>query len=227
MSSPAFTGIKRLWADNALSIVVLILFFVFWLAQGLAGWATFNEDQLTHHEATVTFARYLGSSHFWSATAENWESEFLQMGVYVALTVYLKQRGSAESNPYPDEESVGEADAPSDPSEAPGPVKRGGWVLALYRNSLTLVFVAFFLASIILHAINAHHVYNQEQLAHGEKAVTLLAFLGHPDFWFQSFQNWQSEFLAIGSLVLFTIFLRQVGSSQSKAVEAPHSKTGD
>ncbi|MFC4456696.1 DUF6766 family protein [Deinococcus sonorensis] len=217
-------GLRRFWAENALSIVVSSLFVVFWLAQALSGWSTFNEDQQAHHQATIRFVSYLQSSEFWSATAENWESEFLQMGVYVVLTIYLKQRGSADSNPYPDE---GNDEQSYDPAQAPGPVKRGGRVLALYRNSLSVTFLTLFLGAMLLHAVASHHVFNKEQLMHGDDPVSFLAFLGKPDFWFQSFQNWQSEFLAIGSLVILTIFLRQVGSSQSKAVEAPHRQTGD
>ncbi len=220
------SALRRIWADNALSIVVMTLFLVFWSAQALTGWASYNEDQRAHHQAIVAFGAYLGSSPFWSATAENWESEFLQMGVYVALTIYLRQRGSAESNPYPDEEQ--DSGTPDGPAEdAPWPVRRGGWVLALYRNSLTLVLLTLFVASMTLHAVSSHHVYNQDQLMHGESAVSLGVFLTRPEFWFQSFQNWQSEFLAIGTLVLLSIFLRQSGSSQSKALDAPNAQTGD
>ncbi|WP_161880492.1 DUF6766 family protein [Deinococcus alpinitundrae] len=217
-------GLRRFWAENALSIVVFSCFLLFWLAQALTGWANFNEDQLPHHQTAVPFLQYLKSSEFWSATAENWESEFLQMGVYVILTIYLKQRGSADSNPYPDEDTD---EKPLDPAQAPGPVKRRGWILALYRNSLSLTLLTLFGGAMLLHAVASHHVFNHEQQLHGEHPVSFLTFLGKPDFWFQSFQNWQSEFLAIGTLVVLTIFLRQIGSSQSKAVEAPHRQTGD
>lgn len=204
---------RRFWNDNALSVVLLILFVAFWLAQALSGWAVHNEELQETRQRTLPFMAYLGSSHFWAATAENWESEFLQMGSFVMLTVYLRQRGSAESNPLPDETS-----------EDARPEEKGGsfW----RRNSLTLVLFALFLLSLILHFFSAYRDYNLEQLTRGQEAVGPGEFLGKPDFWFQSFQNWQSEFLAVAAIVVLTIFLRQVGSSQSKRLDDPNDKTG-
>ncbi len=228
MTAPT-ARLRRFWANNALSIIVLALFLIFWCAQGVTGWSSYNEDQRAHQQATVDFLRYLGTSHFWSTTAENWESEFLQMGLYVALTVYLKQRGSAESNPYPDEPK-GEQDPDASEQvgpDAPWPVRRGGGAAALHRNSLTIALLLLFAGSFLLHFFNSHRAFNQEQLEHGQPIVSTLAYLGEPEFWFQSFQNWQSEFLAIAAMVVLSIYLRQVGSSQSKAVSAPNAQTGD
>jgi hypothetical protein len=158
---------------------------------------------------------------------ENWESEFLQMAVYVVLTAILFQKGSAESK---DPEKQEEVDRHPDPRRrgAPGPVRRGGWTLALYRHSLSLAFVALFALSLLLHAVGGAAEYNNEQTAHGQsERVSVVQYLGTSQFWFESLQNWQSEFLAIAAMVLLTIFLRQQGSPESKPVDSPHSETGN
>lgn len=224
-------GLRRFWRDNALSTVVFGLFLLFWVGQSLAGFRNYNGDQVDHHQKAVTYAGYLHTSHFWEATGENWESEFLQMGCFVILTVHLKQRGSAESNPYPGEEGgKGEADSGgSQPpgADAPAPARRGGFAALLYRNSLSIALFVLFLLSFAVHVVSGAMEYSQEQIEHGGRAVSALEFLGTSQLWFQSLQNWQSEFLAIGAMVVLTISLRQQGSSQSKAVEAPNSQTGD
>ncbi|WP_235610156.1 DUF6766 family protein [Deinococcus aerius] len=222
-------GLRRFWSNNALSIVVFGLFLLFWGGQSFAGFKNYNEDQVGHQQRTVTYTQYLHTSHFWEATGENWESEFLQMGFFVVLTVYLKQRGSSESNPYPDEEQGGEAESGGSQASpaAPVPVNRGGLALVLYRNSLSIALLVLFLLSFAIHVISGAMEYSQEQIEHGGQAVTPLQFLETSQLWFQSLQNWQSEFLAIGAMVVLTIYLRQVGSSQSKPVEAPNSQTGE
>lgn len=228
VSAPGSGGLRRFWSDNALSIVVFGLFLLFWWGQSLAGFKNYNEDQVSHRQHTVTYSQYLRTSHFWEATGENWESEFLQMGFFVILTVHLKQRGSAESNKYPDEEGGGEdAGKGQVRPDSPAPVKRGGLGLMLYRNSLSAALLLLFLLSFVIHVVAGAEAYSQEQIEHGGQAVSALHFLGTSELWFQSLQNWQSEFLAIGMIVVLSIYLRQVGSSQSKPVEAPHSETGD
>ena len=168
---------------------------------------------------------YLTTAHFGEATFENWESEFLQMAMYVVLTVKLMQWGSAESKPL-----EGETDVDEDPRlhrndpDAPWPVRRGGWVLAIYRRSLSLAFVALFLAAFALHAATGSRAYNAEQaMSGGTDHTTGWSYLLRSQFWFESLQNWQSEFLAVAAIVLLSIVLRQHGSPESKPVHAPHA----
>ena len=215
MRSPAWVR------DNGLSIALFSLFFVFLIGQSLTGWRTYDADRTEHARAPVGFLTYLSTGHFIEATFENWESEFLQMGAYVVLTVWLVQKGSSESKPI---DETAETDANLD--DAPGPVRRGGWRLALYENSLGIAFAVLFLMSFFLHAIGGAREFSAEQMAHGKPGVGALEFLTTSEFWFQSFQNWQSEFVAVGAIVVLSIFLRQKGSPESKPVAAPHSKTG-
>jgi hypothetical protein len=206
---------------------MLALFAVFLTGQALTGNAEYNEDQEEHSEPPIGLVQYLSTGHFVEATFENWESEFLQMASYVFLTAFLFQRGSSESKD-PDKPQPQDEDARkhSRNKSAPRPVKVGGVVLVLYENSLFLAFVALFVLSFTLHALGGAQEYSQEQLAHGGSAVTVLGYLGTSRFWFESFQNWQSEFLAVASIVVLSIFLRQRGSPESKPVHAPHSETG-
>jgi hypothetical protein len=224
--SPPNALVRRL-KDNGLSLAMLGFFLLFALGQALAGWLDWNEELKTHGEAALTLGQYLLSGHFYEALFENWESEFLQMGAFVALTACLYQRGSAESRD-PDGEDPRDADPREEMGnpEAPGPVRRGGWQLKLYENSLSLALGVLFLFSFIGHAISGAQLYSQEQMSHGEKAVSVIHYLGTAHFWFESMQNWQSEFLAVFSLAVLSIYLRQKGSPESKPVAAPHSQTG-
>jgi hypothetical protein len=218
---------RKLVRENGLSIAMLCAFLIFFTAQSLTGYRAYNLDQEEHGESTAGFGEYLTSGHFIEATFENWESEFFQMSAYVFLTVFLYQRGSVESK-NPDEKEPTDEDPrlhAKDP-DAPWPVRRGGFVLLLYKYSLTLAFVLLFLISFALHAWGGAQEYSEEQIAHGGESVTTLHFVRTSAFWFQSFQNWQSEFLAVGSIVILSIFLRQQGSPESKPVAAPHSATG-
>jgi hypothetical protein len=213
---------------NSLSIVAVGLFLVVWLVgQSWAGMRAYNADQVEHHEAPVSYGEYVTSAHFGEATFENWESEFLQMGAYVLLTVWLRQRGSAESKGLDGEDPVDAdpEDHRTDP-DAPWPVRRGGFALAVYRNSLSLAFFGLFGLSWFLHAVTGAHEYSAEQVAHGEAPVSTWQFVHLAEFWFQSMQNWQSELLAVAAIVILTIFLRQQGSPESKPVHAPHAQTG-
>jgi hypothetical protein len=213
--------------ENGLSIVLLLLFGVFMVGQTLTGMHEYNADQLDHGEAAVTLGEYLTSGHFIEATAENWESEFLQMAAYVLLTIRLFQRGSAESKD-PDKPDPSDRNPRHWPpgSRAPGPVRRGGLALAFYQHSLSIAFVALFLASFALHGYGGLAEFNEQRLAHGNPAVSLAGYMQSATFWFESFQNWQSEFLALASMVLLSIVLRQRGSPESKPVDAPHRETG-
>ena len=218
---------RRFFRDNGLTIVLTALFLIFWAGQSLAGYREHNNEQREHGQAEIGFSSYLRSAHFWEATSENWESEFLQMFGYVILTAILFQRGSAESKDPEKRDPVDQHPREGEP-EAPWPVRKGGVALKLYENSLSLAFLLFFLISIATHAATGAAAYNQEQTEHGEPGkLSALQYAGTAHFWFESLQNWQSEFLAIGSMVVLSIFLRQRGSPESKPVASPHSKTGE
>jgi uncharacterized protein DUF6766 len=217
---------RRVLRDNGLSLTMFALFFVFLVAQSVAGYRTNNSDNEQHRQPRESYAQYLTSGSFVEATFENWESEFLQMGAYVLLTALLIQKGSPESkNPDGDQVDADPRQQRDDP-EAPGPVKRGGLVLAVYEHSLSLALFGLFLISLVLHALGGHAEYNQQQLEHGAAPVSLWSFVTSAQFWFQSMQNWQSEFLAVAALAVLGIFLRQRGSPESKPVAAPHAQTG-
>ena len=214
-------------ARNGLSVALVALFLFFMIGQTYFGWHEYNAGQRQHSQPETTLPRYLATGHFLEATAENWESEFLQMFAYVLLTVRLFQKGSSESkDPQSDEAVDRDPRLSSKKKDAPGPVKRGGFALTLYENSLSLAFLALFLVSIVLHAIGGASEYNAEQLEHGEQPVSVWEYAWSSRFWFESFQNWQSEFLALLAMVVLSIWLRQRGSPESKPVDAPHSQTG-
>jgi hypothetical protein len=216
-----------MWRNSGLSIVLVALFVGTMLGQAITGWAEHNETERQHGGGGVTFARYLGTGHFWEATGENWESEFLQMAAFVLLTTFLYQKGSAESKRIGVVEEV-DLDPRdfADQPDVPSPVRRGGLALRLYENSLGISFALLFLASLAIHALGGLAEYNSEQLEHGERAVSLSEYVSSARFWFESFQNWQSEFLSLACMVLGTIVLRQRGSAESKPVYSPHSETG-
>ena len=218
--------------DHSLSLAALGLFLSSLIGQVVAGRLAYNEDQESHGEAPATLVDYLQTGHFGEATFENWESEFLQMGLFVLLTAFLVQRGSAESHKPKGENGAGKEPVRENPErhradpDAPWPVRRGGLALALYRNSLSIVLGVLFLAAFWGHAVTGAAEYSQEQLAHGQPGVGTLQYLASARFWFESFQNWQSEFLAVLALTVLSIWLRQQGSPQSKPVHAPHRQTG-
>jgi hypothetical protein len=213
--------------NNGLSLVLGSLFLALLVAQVFAGQRQYNQERAGHGEGAVALREYLGTGHFVEATAENWESEFLQMAAYVLLTAFLYQKGSSESKTPGERESVDR-----DPRKVrkhpsmPWPVRQGGWVLRLYEYSLSIAFLVLFAVSFVLHAIGGMRLFNEEQLAHGSEPLSLGQYMATAQFWFESFQNWQSEFLAIVSMVLLSIVLRHRGSPESKPVDAPHSHTG-
>lgn len=218
------SGILR---DHGLSIVLMTLFVITLGGQAITGWLEHNEDEKAHGGQPVALVHYLGTGHFWEATGENWESEFLQMAAFVLLTAVLYQKGSAESKrPGVIEEVDLDPRRFAHLPDVPGPVRRGGWTLRLYENSLGMAFAALFLVSLVMHALGGWAEYNNDQKAHGQAAVSLAAYVSSARFWFESFQNWQSEFLSLAGMVVGTIFLRQRGSAESKPVHAPHSETG-
>jgi hypothetical protein len=218
----------RIWRNNGLSIVLTVLFLIALGGQAVAGLRKENADRRDHGEPPVAMGTYLRSPEMLEATMENWESEFFQMGLYVFLTVFLFQKGSVESkDPEKDHEEVDREPDPKRPG-APWPVRKGGITLALYKRSLSLAFLLLFLASFWGHAVGGARSYNEEQQSHGDpKTVTAIGYMRTSQFWFESLQNWQSEFLAVLAIVVLSIHLRQFGSPESKPVDAPHSETGE
>jgi hypothetical protein len=213
---------------NGLFLANAIVFVCCFIGMILTGWRVADHDATLHGQAAESLWGFLTSGDFAEATFENWESEFLQMGSYVVLTTFLFQKGSSESKPL-------DGDAPQDADprahaggqRVPWPVRRGGTALVLYENSLLLLFAVPFAGSVVGHAIGGAAAYNEEQVEHGAPVVSAWQYLGTSQFWFESMQNWQSEFLVITVMVVATVWLRQRGSSQSKPVAAPHSETGD
>jgi hypothetical protein len=211
--------IARFFRDNGLTIVLLAAFFGSVAGMAVAGLVFENQQLREHGAAQLSLLAYLGSAAFQSALFENWESEFLQMGAYVILTAMLFQRGSAESR---------DPDAPFRPGdELPASVGKwprlGRW---LYAHGLGLALSALFVLSFVLHWLASVAEANDEALRHGGTPQLAYAYLGSPQLWFESFQNWQSEFLATAVLVVLSIFLRYRGSPESKALEDAHSDTG-
>ncbi|WP_345231782.1 DUF6766 family protein [Olivibacter ginsenosidimutans] len=205
---------------NSLSIIFLSFFCFALAAQAYFGWREHNQELQEYGAAALTFLSYLSSGHFLSATFENFESEFLQMAMYVILTITLRQIGSSESKDLYKKEEVDREPMPG--PHAPKPVNQGGWRLKVYENSLSIAFVLLFVFSWVGHLIGSYRAYNIEQQLKHEPMVDLTSFLQEPTFWFESFQNWQSEFLSVASIVILTIFLRQKGSPESKPVDTPN-----
>ncbi|ACU04819.1 MULTISPECIES: DUF6766 family protein [Pedobacter] len=209
---------------NGLTIVFLLLFIVTLGAQALTGWKQHNQDLKENNAQQIGLGSYLKSGHFISATFENFESEFLQMSLYVLLTISLRQIGSAESKQLDEPEEVDRT--PQAYYDAPWPVKQGGWILKLYSNSLSICFGTLFFASWGLHFYGSWQNHNVEQITKHLPTSSVMDYLGQPEFWFETFQNWQSEFLSVASIVFLTIYLRQKGSPESKPVDSPHLETG-
>jgi hypothetical protein len=227
MKTPAEKSLRgHFFHDNGLSIAMFLLFLVSQIGLTFVGNAQYNHDRIDHGQQAIGYWSYIDSSEFLETTMENWESEFLQMFAYVLLTAFLYQRGSAESK------AIGEiAEVDADPrlaqqaADTPWPVKRGGWVLKVYENSLCLALFALFLISFLLHAVGGAGAYNHQQLQHGGETVTALGYMATSQFWFESLQNWQSEFFSIGVMVVLSIVLRQRGSPESKPVAMAHAET--
>jgi hypothetical protein len=213
---------------RALLTVNLLLFVLFLLGVLFTGHAHENDELAEHGQPTQTLVQYAGSSSFGETVFENWESEFLQMGMYVLLTAFLVQKGSAESKPLrgPAEQDEDPRQHRDDP-QAPWPVRQGSeLLLRLYENSLAIGFAVAFLLSFWLHAVTCARAYNEDQLMHGGSTVSSWGYVATSQFWWESFQHWQSEFLAVAAIVGGSIFLRQRSSAQSKPVHAPHADTG-
>jgi hypothetical protein len=211
--------------NNSLSIVAFLLMFLSLAGQFIAGWHDKNDQMKEHAKQPLTAIEYAQSGHFIQATFENWESEFLQMGLFVWLTVFLRQKGSSQSEKIDEKEEADREPRPH--KDAPWPVKKGGLWLKLYSYSLSIAFILLFICSFIIHFYGSLKNYNEEQLTKNLPPDSWNVYITSPHFWFESFQNWQSEFLAVASLALLTIWLRHKGSPQSKPVDAPCSETGE
>lgn len=213
--------------NNGLTIVLLVATVITLLGMLMTGLSVYNDDLTKHGAQAVAVGEYLTTGHFLSALFENWESEFLQMSAYVVLTAFLFQRGSAESKD-PNESSPQDADPAGDENkpDAPLPVRMGGLPRSLYSYSLGLALFLLFVVSFVLHLRESLVAEAVQARLHGEPEPAIADHLSSAQLWFESFQNWQSEFLSTAVLVVLSIFLRFRGSPESKPVSAPHSQTG-
>jgi hypothetical protein len=216
---------KNSWLyKNGLSVVLAIFMLLSLCGQTYNGFIEHNNELVELGGAAINFGEYLVSGHFLQATFENWESEFLQMWIYVVLTVYLRQIGSSESKKLNGLEEVDRVPIPHE--KAPWPVKQGGIILKIYERSLSLFFLLLFLFSFGLHFKGSLADQNEHEYLLGKHISSASEYILSARFWFESFQNWQSEFLSVLSIVVLSIFLRQKGSPESKPVDAPLYETG-
>lgn len=217
---------SRFLRNNALSVFFFVLFILCIIGQIYFGLKEYNEELVQDHAATVTLLPYLSSGHFLQSTFENWESEFLQMALFVIMTIFLIQKGSSESK---DPDKSEEVDREPDPNRkgAPWPVRRGGLALKIYKHSLTIALLLIFVISFCLHFYGSLRDENIHRIAKGQNAFDLADYILDSRFWFESFQNWQSEFLSVFAIILLSVYLRQKGSPQSKPVDAPNDETGE
>jgi len=197
--------------------------------QAFAGWHDFNDQATAHHETTISLGRYLTSSSFGNALLENWQSEYLQFTLYILLTVWFVQRGSPESKKPGDEGRESDEDqrvGAHARDDSPRWARAGGLRTRLYSNSLLIVMGTIWVLSWFGQSVTGWSDYNSDQITHHQPTVNWLGYLGSADFWQATLQNWQSEFLAVGSMAALSIYLRQRGSPESKPVGAPHDATG-
>ncbi len=219
--------LRRFVRDNGLTLVLLAAFAACLIGQLLSGWRAHSQELAWHGSADIPLSAYAVSSGFLSSVFENWESEFLQMAAYVVLTAMLFQRGSAESRDPDDAERPGDdPDAAAHDPGAPWPTRAGRIFGKVYAHSLGIVLGLLFAISFVLHWLNSAAAQAEAAALHGMAGGSLLGHLGDAELWFESFQNWQSEFLSTAVLAVLTIFLRERGSPESKPVAAPTAQTG-
>jgi hypothetical protein len=216
----------RFFKNNGLTVVLMLLFLISIVGHWLMGWRVENEELARHGGHALTLAQYTTDPQFISTIFENWESEFLQMSAYVLLTCWLFQKGSAESADPDEPARDGDLAAQSRRRGAPRILRAGPIARAVYANSLGLALLLLFVGSFLMHWKFSAAQAAAEAARHGETPLSALQYLGDPQLWFESFQNWQSEFLSTAVLIVLTIFLRQRESPESKAVAAPHGQTG-
>jgi hypothetical protein len=219
---------KSFLRENGLALFFAALFASTLVAHSIGGQHHQNAELAQHGSGSVSWWEYVTSPEFWGAVMENWQSEFLQFAVFIAATIWFVQKGSNESKKLDDvgletdeQQKLGEHTLRRSPLWA----KAGGVRTALYSNSLLLVMSAIFLTSWFAQSLGDWRTFNAGQREHSDEPISWGRYLLDPDFWEKTLQNWQSEFLAIGVLVAFTIYLRQRGSPESKPVGAPHDET--
>jgi hypothetical protein len=221
--------LKKALRDNGLSLFFGLIFLLALVGQGLTGHALFNQEQVAAGLEEITLGQYLTSSRFAVDVSENWQSEYLQFLLYITATIWLVQKGSPESKepdetgPESDEEQlVGEYSNQKSPAWA----KASGWRRTLFSNSLGMTMGLIFILSWLVQSIAGASAYNEEQLKNFQQPVSWAEYLVSPEFWNRTLQNWQSEFLAVGSMVVLSTYLRQRGSPESKPVGSAHDDTG-
>ncbi|WP_206447684.1 DUF6766 family protein [Agrococcus sp. KRD186] len=212
---------------HALTIAFGSIFLLALAGQSIAGLQLFNDEQAAHGAQAVGYLDFVTSSHFILDVAENWQSEYLQFFLFIGATIWLVQQGSPESKK-PGEEGIGtdEEQLVFEHARAASPAwaKVRGWRNVLLSNSLLLVMGVIFLLSWLAQSLAGVTVYNHDQLQHGQETLTWLEYIASAEFWNRTLQNWQSEFLAVGSMIALSIYLRQRGSPESKPVGAPHGE---
>jgi hypothetical protein len=221
-------SIRRFWANNSLSIVILGIFVITIGLMSVSGWHAENDERRDHNQVSESYGEYIVSGTFIEGVFENWESEFLQMWALVVLTIYLKQKGSADSKPLRGSMEVDTSSRYSiiRASSFKQGVKAVGH--KVYSHSLSFALALFFIISFSLHAVGGAENFNEQAKQHGNETVTAIEYVGTSQFWYESFQNWQSEFLAVGVLLLLSIHLRERGSPESKPVGKRYNhKTGE
>jgi hypothetical protein len=221
--------VRRFLFENGLSLFFGGLFLVTLLGQSFAGQHTYNAEQLEHGGPAVSWPDYVLSPDFGGKVMENWQSEFLQFSLFILATVWLVQKGSNESKQLG---SVGLESKQKQKLEGFAPENAPRWAKVrdarrvIYENSLLLAMTTVFFLTWFGQSLNNWREFNASQLEHDESTVSWGRYLLDPSFWDNTLQNWQSEFLAVGTMAVFTIYLRQRGSPESKPVGAPHEETG-
>jgi hypothetical protein len=219
----------RFVRDNSLALFFLVIFLATLVGQALVGHADFNHQQLAHQGDPISLGRYVTSSSFGVDVMENWQSEYLQFTLYILTTVWFVQRGSPESKAL---DTIGrESDEDQKlgtyaDERSPRWARVGGLRTVLFSNSLVLVMTTIWLLSWLAQSITGRIDYNANQFDHQLAALSWPQYILSPDFWDRTLQNWQSEFLAVGSMAVLSIYLRQRGSPESKPVGAAHADTG-
>ena len=216
----------KLFKNNGLTIVLVLLFLGSLIGQWLTGVHFENEELMRHGEEPISAIAFLSDPQFLSTVFENWESEFLQMSAFVVLTTFLFQKGSAESEDPDAPPRDGRLSAITGKRNSPALLRKGPAARWLYAHSLGITLLILFVISFTLHWLFSARLAAEEAGQHGEPAETFSQYLTSPQLWFESFQNWQSEFLSTAVLVVLSIWLRQMNSPESKKVTAPHSETG-
>jgi uncharacterized protein DUF6766 len=221
--------VRRFVRESSLALFFLAIFLAALVGQALVGHSDFNNEQIAHDDPTMSLGRFLTSSAFMVDVMENWQSEYLQFSLFILATIWLVQRGSTESKPLgkagtesDEEQKLGAHAQPDSPAWA----KAGGWRTAVFSNSLLIVMTTIWVGSWFAQLVTGRVVYNAERFDHHQAGLSLWGYAGSSEFWNRTLQNWQSEFLAVASMVVFSVWLRQRGSPESKPVGEPHASTG-